>query len=313
MTSHRVLLLLTLAIMLALTIGACMILLAYCDRRNAVYDRLQQYRASAGPTMATDTKREDMVIRAVTWLGRTLAQSGILPAATVAELRLTLSAAALPSTNAFALFIGSKVVLAGSFLSMGYLAVTMLEVAGIKYYMVPVAGCVVGLILPDMIIKRMRKTYLARVEAGLPDTLDMLVICTDAGLGLEPAIERVGDEIGYAHPAMATELKLTARELRLNADRRAALANMGARTGIDGLRRLGSTLIQTSRFGTPLGHALRTLSSEMRQESMSRYEARAARLPVLLTVPMILFILPCIFIIVGGPAVLQAMDALGKK
>jgi tight adherence protein C len=136
------------------------------------------------------------------------------------------------------------------------------------------------------------------------------VICTEAGLGLEPAIERVALEIAPAHPAVAEELTNTAHEMRVNADRRAALANLGLRTGLQSLRRLGATLIQTMQYGTPLSQALRVLAAEMRQEAMTRFEARAARLPVLLTVPMIVFILPCVFLIVGGPAVVAVIQAL---
>ena len=127
-------------------------------------------------------------------------------------------------------------------------------------------------------------------------------------MGLEPAIDRVGREIGHAHQAVAEELLNVAREMRVNADRRAALMNMGTRTGLASLRRLGVTLVQTLQYGTPLSQALRTLSAEMRQEALTRFEARAGRLPALLTVPMIVFILPCVFLIVGGPAVVHVIS-----
>lgn len=155
----------------------------------------------------------------------------------------------------------------------------------------------------------LNKRHLREVERGLPDALDMMVICSEAGLGLEPAIERVGREIGIAHPAVAEELRNVAREMRVNADRRVALINMGTRTGLISLRRLGVTLVQTLEYGTPLSQALRTLSSEMRQEALNGFETRAARLPALMTVPMIVFILPCVFLIVAGPAVVHLMQA----
>ena len=154
--------------------------------------------------------------------------------------------------------------------------------------------------------------HLKAVERGLPDALDMLVICSEAGLGLEPAIERVGREIASANPAVAEELLNSAREMRVNADQRAALVNMGARTGLVSLRRLGVTLVQTLQYGTPLSQALRTLSVEMRQEALTRFEARAGRLPVLLTVPMIVFILPCVFLIVGGPAIVHILQIMHR-
>jgi tight adherence protein C len=139
-----------------------------------------------------------------------------------------------------------------------------------------------------------------------------MVICTEAGLGLEPAIDRVGREVGAAHPDVAEELMNTAREMRVNADRRATLMNMAARAGLPSLRRLAVTLIQTLQYGTPLSQALRALSSEMRQEALTRFEARAGRLPALLTVPMIVFILPCVFMVVGGPAIVHLMQVMHR-
>ncbi len=136
----------------------------------------------------------------------------------------------------------------------------------------------------------------------------MMVICTEAGLGLEPAIDRVGREIAAAHADVAEELLNAAREMRVNADRRLALMNMAARAQLPSLRRLSVTLVQTLQYGTPLSQALRALSTEMRQEALTRFEARAGRLPTLLTVPMIVFILPCVFMIVGGPAIVHVMQ-----
>jgi tight adherence protein C len=100
---------------------------------------------------------------------------------------------------------------------------------------------------------------------------------------------------------------LTANDLQIMSDTRAALANLGNRTGIEGLARLGTTLIQSMQYGTPLSHSLRILAGELRQEALTRFEARAARLGVLLTLPMIVFILPCVFLVVGGPAAIQVL------
>ena len=162
---------------------------------------------------------------------------------------------------------------------------------------------------PDWILGQRRKRYQAHLENGLPDALDMMVICAQAGLGLGPAIVRVATELLNAHAEVAEELGQTANELQLISDSRVALTNLGVRTGIDGYKRLGTTLIQTMQYGTPLTEALRQLSAEMRQDALTKFEARAARLPVLLTMPMILFILPCVFLIAAGPAIIQIMRA----
>ena len=119
-------------------------------------------------------------------------------------------------------------------------------------------------------------------------------------------------EIHGAHPAISDELLLTAGEFQISTDSHAVLDNLGERTGIPQMRRVVATLQQTLQYGTPLSEALRVLSAEMRQEILTRFEEKAARLPVLLTMPMIIFILPVLFLIVGGPAVLQAMRLFGK-
>jgi tight adherence protein C len=148
-----------------------------------------------------------------------------------------------------------------------------------------------------------------KVEASLPDALDMLLICTQAGLPLEPALGRVSQEIRTAHPQIAWEFEQTVNELQVNSDAKAALTNLGERTGLESVKRLTNTLVQTMQYGTPLGEALRALGGEMRTETLIRFEEKAARLPVLLTMPMVGFILPCIFIIVAGPAALRLMEA----
>jgi tight adherence protein C len=180
------------------------------------------------------------------------------------------------------------------------------------HLILPLAAGVAGLLLPDIVVRHRRKKYIARVERGLPDALDLLVICAQAGLGLTAAIVRVAEEMQQGSEAIGLELALTANELQLIADSRSALLNMGTRTGIDGLVRLGTTLVQSMQYGTPLSDSMRLLSAEMRQETLTRYEAKAGRLGVLLSLPMIVFILPCLFLVVGGPAAVQVMG-LGSE
>jgi tight adherence protein C len=178
---------------------------------------------------------------------------------------------------------------------------------GLLHRTLPVAAAVLGLLMPNIIVRRLRESYVRNVERGLPDALDMMVICAEAGLGLTATIGRVGAEIRPAHPAVSDELLLTANELNVAADTRIALTNLGNRTGLPALKQLGGALIQSQHYGTPLGEALRALAAEMRQIMLTRFEERAAKLPALLTVPMILFILPATFIVVGGPALIQVL------
>jgi tight adherence protein C len=170
----------------------------------------------------------------------------------------------------------------------------------------------IGLLAPDKVVQHLRKRYLQALEAGMPDSMDMLVICGQAGLGLEASIERVGIEIRHAHPVVAGELTRTAHEMQVNSDTRVALINLGKRTGLESVRRLSAMLVQSMQYGTPMALALRTLSAEQRQEMLARFEAKAGRLPVLLTLPMIMFILPCVFLIVAGPAMVDVYRMMAK-
>ena len=237
--------------------------------------------------------------------------SGLLPGGTRTELQESLAASGFRSPNALALFLGSKLVLlAGLPLAAWLVAQNMDVEESTRTIMIVVAG-VVGLIAPDNIISRMRKGSQQRLGAGLPDALDLMVICAQAGLSLSPAMVRVVQELRTARPDIARELDETVRELEMVADPNVALVNLGRRSGLESLKRLGSTLAQTLQYGTPLSEALRTLSNELRTQILTQFEERAARLPVLLTLPMIIFILPCLFIVVAGPAVIQVMKALG--
>lgn len=306
MTSHAPLL--VLGALFGAISGAAYWLVRGMERDLRVAERIQFVQQAAGiaprPLPGGGGK---LMVRLVGRFGERLRRSGLLPAATVAELEQTLLAAGFRGGHGLGLFIGCKVLLLAVLPLIGLAAVRGFGLSGTLQWMVLAGAGVIGLVAPDLTIKRLRGRYLKSVGRGLPDALDMMVICAEAGLGLEPAIERVAGEIRLVHPAIANEFAMTAGEMRIVTDRRQALVNMGARTQLDTMRRLGATLVQTMQYGTPLSEALRTLSVELRQEALTRFEEKAARLPVLLTLPMILFILPCVFIVVGGPAALQVM------
>lgn len=250
--------------------------------------------------------------RGVSGIGQAILSSGLVPAATRGQLETMLRGAGVRGEQSVGVFFGAK---------MGMMIVVPLVVwlcihnAGWSRLLVtflPVATGVIGLILPDMIVRQMRKRFMARLEKGLPDALDMMVICAQAGLGLGPAIIRVADEMRLSYRDLATEFGLTANELQIMSDTRIALHNLGHRTGLEAFRRLAMTLIQTIQYGTPLTDALRTLSAEMRQEALTAFEESAARLPTMLTLPMIIFILPCVFLIAGGPAIIEVMHSMSN-
>jgi tight adherence protein C len=172
-----------------------------------------------------------------------------------------------------------------------------------------VLGFVGGFLAPDIAIKNVSARRQAEMTKALPDALDLLVICAEAGLSLDASMTRVGREIAGTSPVLAEELSLTAIELGFLPDRHTALGNLINRTGMAKLRALVNSLIQTERYGTPLANSLRVLSAEFREERMLRAEEKAAKLPAMMTVPMIVFILPALFVVLGGPALLQVMDA----
>ncbi len=267
-------------------------------------------RATGGSLKTNETELVDSWhSRVFTAIGFGVARSGILSAKTLQQLRHTLRIAGIRSSKSLGLFIGIKIVLV-LFLPIIIFLFGMSFSFSKVFLCLTVGGiAIIGLLLPDLIINQRRKKFIKELEAGLADTLDMMVICADAGLSLEAALARVAHEIQETHKAVSDELTLTTQEMRIGADVRDALIGIGARTGLGSLKRLGSTLIQTIQYGTPLTQALRVLSAELRQEQLTRFEERAARLPVLLTVPMIVFILPCVFLVVGGPAILKVMNA----
>ena len=243
--------------------------------------------------------------QAVMVLGRAAMQSGLLPGRTRSELLSTLSAAGFRNQTALPLFIGSKIAMLFGLPVAAFVLSRNSELGGMTQTAAVMGAAVMGLIAPDMIIQRMRLSQLKKIERGLSDALDLMVICAQAGLSLEPAMARVAVELRMIHPEMCDELTTTVRELEMMSDSAQALLNLGERTGLESLQRLTATLTQTMQYGTPLTEALRTLSNEMRTVTLTAFEERAARLPVMLTLPMIMFILPTVFMIVGGPAGIQ--------
>lgn len=282
--------------------------LAHARRLEARVRRAQGIATGTGARRGAEGGRASL--RLLARIGAAITRSGLLPRATLAQIDETLVASGFRAGNALALFVGAKVLLLAAVPGITALVLPHLDLAPLTHAVAMAVAVLVGLLAPDYVVGRIRATHLHRVEHGLPDALDMMVICAEAGLGLEPAIARVGAEIRAVHPALAQEFARTSGELQFIADSRVALTNLGTRTGLDCLKRLGSTLIQTMQYGTPLSAALRVLAAELRQETLTKFEERAARLPVLLTLPMILFILPCVFLVVGGPAVIQVVNVM---
>ena len=178
-----------------------------------------------------------------------------------------------------------------------------------KKYGFVAATLVLSYKAPDIWLSNKVKKRSHAVRKGLPDALDLLVICAEAGLTVDAAFGRVARELGKAYPELGDEFGLTAIELGFLNERRQAFENLAMRVDLEAVRGVVTTMIQTEKYGTPLASALRVLSAEFRNERMMRAEEKAARLPAIMTVPLILFILPTLFIVILGPAACSINDS----
>lgn len=298
-------------IFILLLLGSGFLMLRQSQRQSR-YDarvRLIHGQGAAAKAVPESEAIRIAAMKAIAGLGQLILRSGMVSASTRAELELSLTASRLRGANGLAVYIGAKIILMAGLPVLALLLLHNVGLPGKLGTLTPVGAGIVGLLAPDWLLNRRRSRYQQRLEAGLADALDMMVICAQAGLALGPAVVRVATELQNAHWEVANELAQTAHELQMVSDSRVALTNLGMRTGIDGYKRLGITLIQTMQYGTPVTESLRILAAELRQDALIKFEARAARLPVLLTVPTIFFILPSVFLIAGGPAIIQIMKA----
>jgi tight adherence protein C len=167
---------------------------------------------------------------------------------------------------------------------------------------VSIVGAYAGIKAPEFFLSNKISKRQSSIRAAFPDALDLTLICVESGMSTEQAFRKVAIEIGMQSIPLAEELTLATAELSYLADRRQAYENLAARTGLDGVRSVATALIQAERYGTPLGQALRVLSQEFREQRMNAAEKKAAALPPKLTVPMILFFLPVLFVVILGPA-----------
>jgi len=272
------------------------------ERRAQV--RRQRLEAFRGPVSANQPKGMTWT----QWLGDLVA-----PVVGVVEQRRLmklLSAAGIRERGSLTSFIASKAITALVLLGIVWLTLElrhiqvhpMLRVVGLGF------AFLMGWRLPDLVLNRLIKARRLRLEQGMPDALDLLVICAEAGLSLNQAIDEISHQLRASNKDVADEFTLTASEMRLLPDLGRALDNMVERTQLTQLRSMVATLKQSLQFGTPLTESLRIIAVELRAERHARMEERAARLPVLIAIPMMAFILPCLLMIIGTPVVLRMID-----
>jgi tight adherence protein C len=274
-------------------------------RVKALNERREQLKAGI---VASTNKRKKLTNRnqAADNVRQLLSQFKMLQEDQVQKTQIRLMQAGIRTKDLAFFIIFARFVLP---VVLGITALVMIYVlnhwpnwGGFRRYMT-VAGVLVGSYkAPDIWLKNKVNKRSHAIRKGLPDALDLLVICAEAGLTVDAAFGRVSRELGKAYPELGDEFGLTAIELGFLNERRQAFENLANRVDLEAMRGVVTTMIQTEKYGTPLASALRVLSAEFRHQRMMRAEEKAARLPAIMTVPLILFILPTLFVVILGPA-----------
>ena len=246
----------------------------------------------------------------------TVTRLNLLRSKHATEARNALAQAGIRSRDAMVAYLFARITLPFLFGFLLLIDSKVLHVLPIppQYGVVAsLVGVLIGFYAPIVYLRNAAAKRAKNIKLALPDGLDLMVICAEAGLSLDATLARVSRELGNGAPELGEELAMTAAELTFLPDRRLAFDNLNARTNSDGIRAVVNTLQQTAKFGTPLAQSLRVLAAEMRTARITRAEEKAARLPALLTVPMILFILPTLFIVLLGPAALGIIDTFAHR
>lgn len=283
-------------------------------RVKALNDRREQLKA--GITASTAKRRVKLVRKNQTAdkMRSFLGKLQVLQDEQIKDVQQKLAQAGIRSKDLAVAVIFGRLVLP---ILLGGLAALLIygidlwpDLTPFKRSAATMGALLLGYKAPDLFVDNKRQKRTDAIRKGLPDALDLLVICAEAGLTVDAAFSRVAKELGRAYPELGEEFALTSIELGFLTERRQAFENLAYRVDLDSVKGVVTTMIQTEKYGTPLASALRVLSAEFRNERMMRAEEKAARLPAIMTVPLILFILPCLFIVILGPAACSLKDAL---
>jgi tight adherence protein C len=223
------------------------------------------------------------------------------------QLRTVLQSAGFNHYRTLSIWIGVKIV---SMFSFPLIAILVAQLSGkspTDVLIFTLFGVVIGIMGPRLILSLLKRRFDAAIRLGTPDTIDLLVVCSEAGMGLESALQRVAEEMNQTNPAMARVLRGLLDDLRILPSRSEAFEKLGLTS--DGLRRFGTVISQSLQYGTPLSQALRAIAADLRRERITKLEERAHKLGAKLTIPMVLFLLPAMFVILGGSPFLHLMHA----
>jgi len=267
----------------------------------ALQRRLGEVTGVSLSELDADPDRQSQIVAALKRLG----EAAPKPASEIGKLRKRLVAAGYRRPEALAVFLGIRIAVA-----IGFFAVMATPVIFRPSLPGALALCCLGYVIPGVVLARVAKRRQHRIRLGLPDVLDLLVVSVEAGLGLDQAIQRVAEELAFAHPDLADELRLVNLELRAGTARSEALRNLGERTGVDDLVSLTAMLVQTDKFGTSVAQSLRVHSETLRTKRRQRAEEAAAKVGAKMVFPLVVCIFPAIWVVTIGPAAIRFVQIL---
>ena len=285
----------------------------FAPRLRMIQDRRAELKSEA---LAAPSRRKKAQENArLTLIRRVVSHVNVLKQNQIGGIQKKLTAAGYRSKDAITMFAFAKLVSPFAGLLIGLILAKMdwshaFSSAMIKPWL-KIIFCMFALYkLPELLVSNAKAKRQKQVRKALPDALDLMMICAEAGLSLAAALDRVSRELSRMSPILAEEFSLTSVELGFLPDRATALKNLAERTLLPEVRGFVNVIVQTEKYGTPIAQALRVLSKEFRMQRMLRAEQKAARLPAMMTVPMIVFILPALFIVVMAPAIIGVMGTM---
>ena len=272
------------------------------DAVGAMERRLGEVTGTMMKRPAEDAGYDKKIVNALKRLGeiapRSMSEKG--------KLQKRLITAGYRSHEALIVFFGVRLGVA-----LGAFALFTLPIIVKPNFFIAIVACLLGYVMPSMLLARMAKRRQHRMRLGLADVLDLLVVSVEAGLGLDQALQRVGQELAFAHPDLCDELRLINLELRAGKARADALHNLAERTGVDDIASLVAMLVQTDKFGTSVAQSLRVHSETVRTKRRQRAEEAAAKTGVKMVFPLVFCIFPAIWVVTIGPAAIKFMQIVG--
>ena len=298
------------AIFGAITAGAWAVMSVFSKEESRATERLDELRDPAGRAKQKSGRGLGGVLaKAAPAMAKALGSKSDLEQN---ELQVRLANAGYNQASSGQMYLAIKVAMlgVGALLGGGY---GMLAYGPTQkgFFSIGIAAGVC-FYLPELVLKFMISSRKQKITLSMPDALDLLVVCVEAGLGLDAGLRRIGDELADAHPELCSEIALSNMQVQMGRVRRDVLHDLGVRTGVEDVKSLAAMLIQAERFGSSIGQALRVQSDSMRVKRRQLAEEKAQKTAVQMLIPMILFIFPGIFVVLVGPAAIKMMDTMFK-